>query len=93
MTEEGDYDGALEVWKELTTDDGNNPANWRGLASVLDAREAEGDDSKATTARNHADRLETHAIAKATGRNMEDIIADLLDDGVLNFSAGADAKA
>ena len=24
---------------------------------------------------------------------MEDIIADLLDDGVLNFSAGSDAKA
>ena len=51
-----------------------------------------GEEQKAETAREHANRLETHAIAEATGRKMEDIIADLLDDGVLNFSAGSDAK-
>ena len=92
LTSEGDFAGALEIWKELTTSEGENPVNWRGLASVLDARNQEGDSAKATTAREHADRLETQAITDATGRNMEDIIADLLDDGELNFSAGSDAK-
>ena len=92
LTSEGDFAGALEIWKELTTSEGESPVNWRGLASVLDARDREGDSAKATTAREHADRLETQAITDATGRNMEDIIADLLDDGELNFSAGSDAK-
>lgn len=92
LTSEGDFSGALEIWKEMTSSEGENPSNWRGLASVLDARNQPGDSGKATTAREHADRLETQAIADATGRNMEDIIADLLDDGVLNFSAGSDAK-
>ena len=90
MLEDGDFDGALAIWKKLTVSDGNNPANWRGLAKVLDAM---GQESKANTARQHADRLETQAIADATGRKMEDIIADLLDDGILNFSAGSDAKS
>ena len=92
LTSEGDFVGALEIWKELTTSEGESPVNWRGLASVLDARDREGDSAKATTARQHADRLETQAITDATGRNMEDIIADLLDDGELNFSAGSDSK-
>ena len=92
LTSEGDFAGALEIWKELTTSEGESPVNWRGLASVLDARDREGDSAKATTAREHADRLETQAITDATGRNMEDIIADLLDDGELNFSAGSDSK-
>ena len=92
LTSEGDFAGALEIWKALPTSEGESPVNWRGLASVLDARDREGDSAKATTAREHADRLETQAITDATGRNMEDIIADLLDDGELNFSAGSDAK-
>ena len=92
LTSEGDFAGALEIWKVLTTSEGESPVNWRGLASVLDARDREGDSAKATTARQHADRLETQAITDATGRNMEDIIADLLDDGELNFSAGSDSK-
>ena len=37
-------------------------------------------------------RIETQAVAEKTGRKMEDIIADLMDDGILNFSAGSDAK-
>ena len=89
MLEDGDFDGALAIWKKLTVSDGNDPSNWRGLAKVLDSM---GQDGKANTARQHADRLETQAIADATGRKMEDIIADLLDDGILNFSAGSDAK-
>tara|TARA_B100000287_G_scaffold417164_1_gene452659 strand:- start:46 stop:798 length:753 start_codon:yes stop_codon:yes gene_type:complete len=92
LTQEGDFAGALEIWKELTANEGNDPANWRGLAAVLESRDADGDAEKARTARGHADRIETQAIAEATGRKMEDIIADLLDDGILNFSAGSDAK-
>ena len=92
LSEEGDFNAALEIWKELTASDGNDPANWRGLASVLESRNDPGDSDKAKTAKDHADRLETQAIADATGRKMEDIIADLLDDGILNFSAGSDAK-
>ena len=92
LCEEGDFNSALEIWKELTASDGNDPANWRGLASVLESRNDPGDADKAKTAKDHADRLETQAIADATGRKMEDIIADLLDDGILNFSAGSDAK-
>ena len=92
LTKEGDFNGALEIWKELTANEGNEPSNWRGLASVLESRDNDGDAEKAKTAREHADRIETQAIAEATGRKMEDIIADLLDDGVLNFSAGSDAK-
>ena len=92
LSEEGDFNAALEIWKELTASDGNDPANWRGLASVLESRNDLGDADKAKTAKDHADRLETQAIADATGRKMEDIIADLLDDGILNFSAGSDAK-
>jgi hypothetical protein len=41
----------------------------------------------------HLQRLEAQAVSEVTGRSMEDIMADLLDDGVLNFSAGSDAKA
>ena len=92
LNEEGDFNGALEIWKELTAHEGNDPTNWRGLASVLESRGGEGDAGKAKTAREHADRIETQAVAEATGRSMEDIIADLLDDGILNFSAGSDAK-
>ena len=89
---EGDFDGALEIWKDLTASEAENPENWRGLASVLDERNQPGDATKAQTAREHADRIQTQAIADKTGRKMEDIIADLMDDGVLNFSAGSDAK-
>ena len=92
LAEEGDFSGALDIWKELTASEGSDPSNWRGLASVLESRNDQGDADKARTAREHADRIETQAIAEATGRKMEDIIADLLDDGVLNFSAGSDAK-
>ena len=92
LTREGDFSGALEIWKELTASDADNPENWRGLASVLESRDQPGDASKAKTARDHADRIETQAIAEKTGRKMEDIIADLMDDGILNFSAGSDAK-
>ena len=92
LTKEGDFSGALEIWKELTASDADNPENWRGLASVLDSRNQPGDAAKAQTARDHADRIETQAIAEKTGRKMEDIIADLMDDGILNFSAGSDAK-
>ena len=31
-------------------------------------------------------------LAELTGRNKRDIIADLLDDGQLNYSAGEDSK-
>ena len=89
---EGDFDGALEIWKGLTASEAENPENWRGLASVLEERNQAGDATKAQTAREHADRIQTQAIADKTGRKMEDIIADLMDDGVLNFSAGSDAK-
>ena len=89
---EGDFDGALEIWKDLTASEAENPENWRGLASVLEERNQAGDATKAQTAREHADRIQTQAIADKTGRKMEDIIADLMDDGVLNFSAGSDAK-
>ena len=92
LAKEGDFSGALEIWKELTASDAENPENWRGLASVLDSRDQPGDATKAQTARDHADRIETQAIAEKTGRKMEDIIADLMDDGILNFSAGSDAK-
>ena len=92
LAKEGDFSGALEIWKELTASDADNPENWRGLASVLDSRNQPGDAAKAQTARDHADRIETQAIAEKTGRKMEDIIADLMDDGILNFSAGSDAK-
>jgi hypothetical protein len=89
---EGDFDGALEIWKDLTASEAENPENWRGIASVLDQRNLEGDAAKAQTARDHSDRIETQVIADKTGRKMEDIIADLMDDGVLNFSAGSDAQ-
>ena len=89
---EGDFEGALEIWKDLTASEAENPENWRGLASVLEERNQAGDATKAQTAREHADRIQTQAIADKTGRKMEDIIADLMDDGVLNFSAGSDAK-
>ena len=89
---EGDFDGALEIWKDLTASEAENPENWRGLASVLDQRNLAGDMAKAQTAREHADRIQTKAISDKTGRKMEDIIADLMDDGILNFSAGTDAK-
>ncbi len=89
---EGDFDSALEIWKDLTASEAENPENWRGIASVLDQRNLEGDAAKAQTARDHSDRIETQVIADKTGRKMEDIIADLMDDGVLNFSAGSDAK-
>ena len=89
---EGDFEGALEIWKDLTAREAQNPENWRGLASVLDKRNQPGDVAKAQTARDHADRIQTQVIADKTGRKMEDIIADLMDDGVLNFSSGSDAK-
>ena len=89
---EGDFDSALGIWKDLTASEAENPENWRGIASVLDQRNLEGDAAKAQTARDHSDRIETQVIADKTGRKMEDIIADLMDDGVLNFSAGSDAQ-
>ena len=89
---EGDFDGALEIWKDLTASEAENPENWRGIASVLDQRNLKGDAAKAQTARDHSDRIETQVITDKTGRKMEDIIADLMDDGVLNFSAGSDVK-
>ena len=92
LAKDGKFEEALAIWKELTANEGSEPSNWRGLASVLELRNDAGDANKAKTAREHADRIETQAIADATGRKMEDIIADLLDDGVLNFSAGSDAK-
>jgi len=92
MVSEGNFEGALEIWKGLTATDADNPENWRGLASVLESRNLGGDVQKAQTARDHASRIETQAIANKTGRKMEDIVADLMDDGVLNFSAGSDAK-
>ena len=92
LTSEGDFGGALEIWKDLAASEAENPENWRGLASVMEARNQEGDAAKAITARDHASRIENQAIANKTGRNMEDIIADLMDDGILNFSAGSDAK-
>ena len=92
LVAEGDFDGALEIWKDLTSSEAENPENWRGLASVLDARNHSGDAGKARTARDHADRIQSQAIAEKTGRSMEDILADLMDDGILNFSAGSDAK-
>ena len=92
LAKDGKFEEALAIWKELTANEGSEPSNWRGLASVLELRNEAGDANKAKTAREHADRIETQAIADATGRKMEDIIADLLDDGVLNFSAGSDAK-
>ena len=92
MEKEGDFTGALEIWKELTASDAENPENWRGLASVLESRNQPGDPKKAQTSRDHANRIETQAVAEKTGRKMEDIIADLMDDGILNFSAGSDAK-
>ena len=92
FADEGDFTRALEIWKDLTASEAENPENWRGLASVLDQRNLEGDTAKAQTARDHSDRIETQVIADKTGRKMEDIIADLLDDGILNFSAGSDAK-
>ena len=92
MEKEGDFTGALEIWKELTASDAENPENWRGLASVLESRNQPGDSKKAQTSRDHANRIETQAVAEKTGRKMEDIIADLMDDGILNFSAGSDAK-
>ena len=92
LAKDGKFEESLAIWKELTANEGNEPSNWRGLASVLELRNDTGDANKAKTAREHADRIETQAIADATGRKMEDIIADLLDDGVLNFSAGSDAK-
>ena len=48
---------------------------------------------KSKTAQKHADRIDSKAIAEKTGRKMEDILADLLDDGILNFSAGSDSMA
>ena len=92
LAKDGKFEESLAIWKELTANEGSEPSNWRGLASVLELRNDAGDANKAKTAREHADRIETQAIADATGRKMEDIIADLLDDGVLNFSAGSDAK-
>ena len=92
LVSEGDFDGALEIWKDLTASEAENPENWRGLASVLDERGQAGDAAKAQTARAHSDRIQNQAIAEKTGRKMEDIIADLMDDGVLNFSAGSDSK-
>ncbi|MDC1419555.1 helix-hairpin-helix domain-containing protein, partial [Euryarchaeota archaeon] len=86
----GDLSGALEVWKTATIKQSSNPKNWRGLAHVLDLMN-ESDKSK--TAQSHAERIESKAIADKTGRKMEDILADLLDDGILNFSAGSDAGA
>ena len=92
LAKEGDFEGSLEIWKALTASEAENPENWRGLASVLESRNQEGDSRKAQTARDHADRIQTQAISEKTGRKMEDIIADLMDDGILNFSAGTDAK-
>ena len=89
MMREGDFEGALEVWKKHTVDDAENPDNWRGLATVLDAM---GQEDKANTVRMHIQRLEAQAVSEITGRSMEDIMADLLDDGILNFSAGSDAR-
>ena len=89
---EGDFESALEIWKDLTASEADNPENWRGLANVLEERNQEGDLAKAQTARSHSERIETQAISEKTGRKMEDIIADLMDDGILNFSAGSDAK-
>ena len=89
MMREGNFEGALEVWKKQTVEDSENADNWRGLATVLDAM---GEGDKANTVRMHLQRLEAQAVSEATGRSMEDIMADLLDDGVLNFSAGSDAK-
>jgi len=92
LTSEGDFGGALEIWKDLVASEAENPENWRGLASVMEVRNQEGDAAKAKTARDHASRIENQAIANKTGRKMEDIVADLMDDGILNFSAGSDSK-
>ena len=86
----GDLSGALEVWKNATIKDGNNSKYWRGLANVLDLMDQP---EKSKTAQKHADRIDSKAIAEKTGRKMEDILADLLDDGILNFSAGSDSMA
>ncbi|MEO2115549.1 MAG: hypothetical protein ABGX21_04470, partial [Candidatus Poseidoniia archaeon] len=59
---EGDFDSALEIWKDLTASEAENPENWRGIASVLDQRNLEGDAAKAQTARDHSDRIETQVI-------------------------------
>jgi Flp pilus assembly protein TadD len=89
MMREGNFEGALKIWKKQTVEDSENADNWHGLATVLDAM---GEGDKANTVRMHIQRLQAQAVSEATGRNMEDIMADLLDDGVLNFSSGTDAK-
>ena len=83
----GDLSGALELLKKATINDGGNSQRWRGLAHILDLM---GESEKSKTAKDHAERIESKAIAEKTGRKMEDILADLLDDGILNFSAGSD---
>ena len=87
---QGNLSGALEVWKKATINDGEKSEYWRGLANVLDIM---GESEKSKIAKEHADRLDSQAIAEKTGRKMEDILADLLDDGILNFSAGSDSAS
>jgi len=85
---QGNLVGALDVWKKATINNGDVSEYWRGLAQVLDLM---GESEKSKIAKEHADRLDSKLIAEKTGRKMEDILADLLDDGILNFSAGSDA--
>jgi predicted flap endonuclease-1-like 5' DNA nuclease len=85
---QGNLPGALDVWKKATINNGEISEYWRGLANVLDLM---GELEKSKIAKEHADRLDSQLIAEKTGRKMEDILADLLDDGILNFSAGSDS--
>ena len=85
---QGNLAGALDVWKKATINNGDVSEYWRGLAQVLDLM---GESEKSKIAKEHADRLDSKLIAEKTGRKMEDILADLLDDGILNFSAGSDS--
>ena len=85
---QGNLSGALEVWKKATINNSEKSEYWRGLAHVLDIM---GELEKSKIAKEHADRLDSQVIAEKTGRKMEDILADLLDDGILNFSSGSDS--
>ena len=86
---QGNFLGALEVWKKATINDDSNPKYWRELSNVLDMI---GESEKSKIAKDHADRIESQVISEKTGRKIEDILADLLDDGILNFSAGSDSS-
>ena len=69
-----------------------SPTRLKQLQEIVDILDEEMNNNKSTDQIKNDNNSNLNELAKITGRSFEDIKADLADDGILNYSAGSDAK-